>query len=131
MALLTRLSWVLNNILSKAIRSLWTSSYWPLASLLSVPRSVYVSSILDVDGLLSLQDQYAIDVHGVNGQTVQEYYDKHGAPRAYIGTTLPGFPNFYMLAGPNTATGHTSVLYAEELQVRLPPISSNADDLTD
>ncbi|KAL4260335.1 FAD-binding Monooxygenase Superfamily protein [Pleurotus pulmonarius] len=61
-------------------------------------------------------DQYAIDIHGVNGQTVQEYYDKHGAPRAYIGTSLPGFPNFYMLAGPNTATGHTSVLYAEELQ---------------
>ncbi|KDQ34175.1 hypothetical protein PLEOSDRAFT_1110870 [Pleurotus ostreatus PC15] len=77
-------------------------------------------------------DQYAINICGVNGQTVQEYYDQHGAPRAYIGTTLPGFPNFYMLAGPNTTTGHTSVLYAEELQVNYclaliaPVLSGNA-----
>ncbi|KDQ34170.1 hypothetical protein PLEOSDRAFT_1031458 [Pleurotus ostreatus PC15] len=62
-------------------------------------------------------DEYAIPIRGLNGQTIQEYYDAYGAPRAYLGTTLPGFPNFYMLSGPNTATGHSSVLYSEELQI--------------
>lgn len=69
--------------------------------------------------LVLLQDEYAIPIRGLNDQTIQEYYDAYGAPRAYLGTTLPGFPNFYMLSGPNTATGHSSVLYSEELQVRL------------
>lgn len=62
-------------------------------------------------------DEYAIPIRGLNDQTIQEYYDAYGAPRAYLGTTLPGFPNFYMLSGPNTATGHSSVLYSEELQI--------------
>ncbi|MCW3016242.1 MAG: hapE2, partial [Solirubrobacterales bacterium] len=33
---------------------------------------------------------------------------------AYLGTTVAGYPNYFMLIGPNTATGHTSaLLYAE------------------
>ncbi|KAF7344359.1 hypothetical protein MSAN_01916900 [Mycena sanguinolenta] len=37
--------------------------------------------------------------------------------KAYLGTTVPGFPNFFMIGGPNIATGHTSAIYTEELQV--------------
>ncbi|MES2102649.1 MAG: NAD(P)/FAD-dependent oxidoreductase [Pseudomonadota bacterium] len=33
---------------------------------------------------------------------------------AYKGTTLPGFPNFYMIAGPNTGLGHNSMIYMIE-----------------
>jgi cation diffusion facilitator CzcD-associated flavoprotein CzcO len=41
------------------------------------------------------------------------------APRreAYLGTTVAGYPNFFMLVGPNTATGHTSVLLYAESQI--------------
>ncbi|CAE7140616.1 unnamed protein product [Rhizoctonia solani] len=64
----------------------------------------------------------ALDVTGVNGQRLQDYYDREGGPTGYMGTTIPGFPNW-----PNTVTGHSSVLFAEELQVdyiiqRLKPI---------
>jgi hypothetical protein len=31
--------------------------------------------------------------------------------------TTPGFPNFYILGGPNTTTGHNSFIFTEELQI--------------
>jgi hypothetical protein len=30
--------------------------------------------------------------------------------KAHLGTTVAGFPNFFMLPGPNTGLGHTSVV---------------------
>jgi cation diffusion facilitator CzcD-associated flavoprotein CzcO len=37
---------------------------------------------------------------------------------AYHGITLAGFPNFFMLLGPNTALGHTSVVFMIESQIQ-------------
>lgn len=39
-----------------------------------------------------------------------------GSPQAYMGTTVAGFPNLFMLAGPNTGLGHSSVLMMFEAQ---------------
>ena len=36
---------------------------------------------------------------------------------AYKGTTVSGFPNLFMICGPNTAQGHTSVVFVIESQV--------------
>jgi len=36
---------------------------------------------------------------------------------AYQGITLAGFPNFFMLLGPNTGLGHTSVVFMIESQI--------------
>ena len=36
---------------------------------------------------------------------------------AYKGTTVHGFPNLFMLTGPNTGQGHTSVVFVIESQV--------------
>jgi cation diffusion facilitator CzcD-associated flavoprotein CzcO len=36
---------------------------------------------------------------------------------AYVGTTVAGYPNYFMLIGPNTATGHTSILLYAEAQI--------------
>ncbi len=38
--------------------------------------------------------------------------------RAYKGSAVPGFPNFFTLLGPNTALGHNSVLLMIEGQIR-------------
>jgi cation diffusion facilitator CzcD-associated flavoprotein CzcO len=35
---------------------------------------------------------------------------------AYLGMTVPGFPNFFMLYGPNTNLGHNSIIYMLESQ---------------
>ena len=42
-------------------------------------------------------------VVGRDGRTLQEHWA--GEPRAYLGITVPGFPNFYMLYGPGTNGG--------------------------
>ncbi|KAK7022100.1 hypothetical protein R3P38DRAFT_2959366 [Favolaschia claudopus] len=62
-------------------------------------------------------DRFPLKVVGDAGKTVQQYYDSQGGPKAYHGTTVPGFPNLFLLAGPNTVTGHTSVILTEELQI--------------
>jgi len=38
--------------------------------------------------------------------------------RAYLGTTVPGFPNFFMLVGPNTVLAHNSMVFMIESQLR-------------
>ncbi|MDY7564594.1 alpha/beta hydrolase fold domain-containing protein [Pseudomonas sp. RTC3] len=37
--------------------------------------------------------------------------------RAYLGLTVPNFPNFFMLYGPNTNLGHNSIVYMLESQI--------------
>lgn len=37
--------------------------------------------------------------------------------QAYLGITVPGFPNFFMLYGPNTNLGHNSIVYMLESQI--------------
>ncbi len=44
---------------------------------------------------------WPMEVRGRGGVRVEELWAKDGA-RAYLGTMLPGFPNFFMLYGPNT-----------------------------
>jgi hypothetical protein len=39
-----------------------------------------------------------MDLHGPRG-TLKDYNDAHGGPQAYLGTTVPGFPNFFMMQG--------------------------------
>jgi cation diffusion facilitator CzcD-associated flavoprotein CzcO len=36
---------------------------------------------------------------------------------AYLGTSLPGYPNFFMIVGPNTGLGHNSMVFMIESQV--------------
>ena len=35
----------------------------------------------------------------MKGQTIQEYFASQGGPTAYLGTSVPGFPNFHMIGG--------------------------------
>ncbi|KAI0260368.1 FAD/NAD-P-binding domain-containing protein [Gloeopeniophorella convolvens] len=61
-------------------------------------------------------NEYPLDIKGPNG-TLAEYNTAHGGPMAYLGSTVPGFPNFFMIHGPNTGPGHTSAIFMEEAQV--------------
>ncbi|MBK5232297.1 MAG: NAD(P)/FAD-dependent oxidoreductase [Thermoleophilia bacterium] len=54
-------------------------------------------------------------IRGRNGQTLHEGWK--GSPNAHNGTTVAGFPNFFMLMGPGTGLGHTSVTIMIEAQV--------------
>lgn len=54
-------------------------------------------------------------VFGVRGRRLREAWA--GTARAYLGTSIPDFPNFFMLLGPNTGLGHSSMVYMIESQV--------------
>ena len=58
-----------------------------------------------------------IPITGEKGRTIAGEWS-HGA-RAYLGTAVPGFPNCYLLYGPNTNLGHNSILFMVERQVNL------------
>ncbi len=57
-----------------------------------------------------------LPVHGRGGQRLQEHW--RDGPQAHFGTSVAGFPNLFLMLGPNTATGHTSTLLFIEPQVR-------------
>ena len=53
-----------------------------------------------------------MEVVGREGRTLGEVWGD--VPRAYLGITVPGFPNMFLLYGPNTNGGASSVIYAIE-----------------
>lgn len=59
-----------------------------------------------------------VEVYGKNGKELQEYWESQGGAGAYKCAAVTGFPNMFMLLGPNTLTGHTSAILAIERYVR-------------
>lgn len=58
----------------------------------------------------------AMTVAGVDGVDLKGWWGSR--PRAYLGIAVPHFPDAFILLGPNTALGHSSVLLMIEAQVR-------------
>ena len=54
-------------------------------------------------------------IEGVSGRSLEVDW-AHGA-RAYFGLTMTGYPNFFMLYGPNTNLGHNSIIFMLECQI--------------
>jgi len=55
-------------------------------------------------------------LRGHGGRTLSETWD--GSPQAYLGTTVSGFPNLFLLYGPNLNLGHSSIVYMLESQIQ-------------
>lgn len=54
-------------------------------------------------------------IRGTDGRTLAEIWD--GSPEAYRGTTIAGFPNAFLVLGPNLAIGHNSAFIVIEAQL--------------
>ena len=54
-------------------------------------------------------------VRGRGGITLEEAWQ--GSPRAYLGTTIPDFPNLFLVVGPNSAGGFNSIVFTSEAHV--------------
>ena len=57
-----------------------------------------------------------MEVRGIDGRDLNDVWD--GRPEAYLGTTVSGFPNMFVLYGPNTNHVLGSVPYTLECQFR-------------
>jgi cation diffusion facilitator CzcD-associated flavoprotein CzcO len=54
-------------------------------------------------------------IRGRDGRTLADTWQ--GSMRAYRGISVTGFPNLFMLLGPNTGLGHNSVVFMIECQI--------------
>ncbi len=55
------------------------------------------------------------DVRGIQGRSLRETWAQGAS--AYLGMQVPGFPNFFLLYGPNTNLGHNSIIAMLETQI--------------
>jgi cation diffusion facilitator CzcD-associated flavoprotein CzcO len=74
-----------------------------------------LDTIIFATGFRVTAQPIAERIRGRAGTTLAEAWA--GSPHAHLGTTVPGFPNLFLLAGPNTGLGHTSVLIMLEAQI--------------
>ena len=58
---------------------------------------------------------FSIDVTGADGLTLRKAWADRA--EAYLGVMVPGFPNYFMVTGPNTGVGTTSVVFMIEQSV--------------
>lgn len=70
-----------------------------------------------------------LPIHGRNGVSLQEVWARDGVS-AHLGTTVAGIPNAFILGGPNTGVGHTSVLFMLESQLRYVAAAFDETDRT-
>jgi len=78
---------------------------------------VDVDSIVLATGFETSNYLSGLEVIGIGGERL---HDRWGFdPRAYLGVAVSGFPNFFMLYGPNTNQGANSIIYVLEAGARL------------
>ncbi len=68
-------------------------------------------------GFATTQFLEHIPVRGKSGRLLADEW--RGGAHAYLGTMIAGFPNCYLLYGPNTNLGHNSILFMVERQLNL------------
>lgn len=70
-------------------------------------REIKADGIVLATGFDVFRMLFPMEIIGREGISLNEYWDKQhkGAAQAYLGTCVPGFPNFFILMGPNTVTG--------------------------
>jgi cation diffusion facilitator CzcD-associated flavoprotein CzcO len=66
-------------------------------------------------GFITTDFSQPVEIVGAGGKSLTEAW-KDGA-EAYLGVTVAGFPNLFMLYGPNTNLGHNSIIVMIEAQV--------------
>jgi cation diffusion facilitator CzcD-associated flavoprotein CzcO len=77
-------------------------------------RSYPVDTIIFATGFTPTEPPVSHALVGTDGRTLAEYWG--GSPNAFRGTTVHGFPNLFLMYGPNTNLGHSSIVYMLESQ---------------
>lgn len=78
-------------------------------------RQHAVDAIIYGTGFAATEFLAPMKITGRGGRDLNDAWQQ-GA-QAYLGITVPAFPNFFMLYGPNTNLGHSSIIYMLESQI--------------
>ena len=73
-----------------------------------------VDTIIFATGFTPTEPPVSHALVGTDGRTLAEHWA--GSPNAFKGTTVHGFPNLFLMYGPNTNLGHSSIVYMLESQ---------------
>ena len=88
------------------------------AGIVSAGEEIPFDVIIYATGFKANDFLFPMEVRGRGGVQVEELWSKDGA-RAYIGSMLPGFPNFFMAYGPNTNNfGGFQIIDLLEIEIR-------------
>ena len=74
-----------------------------------------LDAIVCATGFQAAEAAAPFEIRGRGGRELNDEW-KNGA-EAYLGTTVTGFPNLFVLVGPNTGLGHNSMVFIIESQV--------------
>ena len=116
-------------------RVLISNTYYPALAqdnvevITSGVKQVGVATVTDADGQTHEVDAIVFGtgfkvkdlpfshyIYNEQGQSLADVWQK--SPKAYMGTTVHGFPNLSLLHGPNIGLGHTSVVVMFEAQAK-------------
>ena len=75
-----------------------------------------VDAIIFGTGFHVIDMPFADRVTGREGATLAQSWER--GMKAHKGTSIAGFPNLFMLLGPNTGLGHNSVVFMIEAQIQ-------------
>ncbi|KAL6352453.1 hypothetical protein LRP88_14220 [Fusarium phalaenopsidis] len=94
-------------------------------------RLVNADAIILAHGFETQTPLFPMKIFGKDGLTWDQVSE--GAASSYFGTCLSNFPNFFIMMGPNTLSGHLSVIYTSECQINftlraIRPILKNQAD---
>lgn len=116
-------------------RTLFSNVYYPALARENVEvvpaavAEVRANSVVGADGVERAVDTIVLGtgfklldmpiaklLRGADGRTMADVW--RGSPRGYLGTTVAGFPNAFVLLGPNLGNGHSSATVIMEDQAR-------------
>lgn len=75
---------------------------------------IAADAIVFATGFKATEFLASIDVIGPDGRTLKQVWG--ASPEAYRGVAVSGFPNLFMIYGPNTNLGHNSIIFMLERQ---------------
>ncbi len=78
-------------------------------------NSYEVDAVVFATGFEAIEPPFAPLIHGRDGLALSEYWSQ--GMQALDSTTVAGFPNLFIMNGPNTGLGHNSVIYVVESQI--------------
>lgn len=73
-----------------------------------------VDAVVFCTGFQIVDEPAPFALLGLNGADLRARWAEEA--RAYLGTTVPGFPNLFIITGPNTGLGHNSMVFMMEAQ---------------
>ena len=77
-------------------------------------ETVPADTLILATGFVTTEFLPTLEVTGEDGRSLRAVWG--ASPRAYKGVAVAGFPNLFMLYGPNTNLGHNSIIFMVERQ---------------